>query len=125
MHWNTLSHKVIGRQIIRMTSTLRIKVGVIGCGRVSRLYLQAPQIFNIIDIITCADLDMELARVQAERYHIPHASSVEELLANPEIELVVNLTVPNAHAEVGMAVIQAGKSLYNDKPLAIMREQGR
>lgn len=108
-----------------MTSKPQINVGVIGCGRISYIYLQAPQTFGILNIIACADLDMELARAQAERYSIPRASSVEELLADPEIELVINLTVPRAHAEVGMAVIRAGKSLYNEKPLAITRQQGR
>jgi predicted dehydrogenase len=98
---------------------------VIGCGNISRIYLQAPQTFGILNIIACADLDMERARAQAERYNIPSACTVEELLANPQIELVINLTIPSVHAEVGMAVIQAGKSLYNEKPLAISREEGR
>ena len=108
-----------------MTSTPKIKVGVIGCGRISHIYLQAPQTFSILDIVNCTDLDMELARAQAERYHIPRVSSVEELLADPEIELVINLTIPRAHAEVGLAVIGAGKALYSEKPLATSREQGR
>src|SRR5205085_1541556 len=94
-------------------------------GRISDIYLRAPQTFNILNIVACADLDIERAQAQAERYHIPKVYRVEELLADPEIELVVNLTIPKAHAEVGLAVIGAGKSLYNEKPLAITREQGR
>jgi predicted dehydrogenase len=109
----------------RMTSISKMNVGVIGCGHISNIYLQAPRTFGILDIVACADLDMERARAQAERYNIPRAAPVEELLADREIELVINLTIPKAHAEVGMAVIQAGKALYNEKPLAINREQGR
>src|SRR5690606_1378664 len=58
-------------------------------------------------------------------YGVPKACSVEELLADPEIEIVVNLTVPNAHASVARAAIEAGKSVYNEKPLAVEREEGR
>jgi predicted dehydrogenase len=103
--------------------TERMNIGVIGCGKISNVYLQAPRIFDILNIVACADIDMERARVQAERYSIPKALTVEQLLADPEIELVINLTIPKVHAEVGLAVIQAGKSLYNEKPLAITREQ--
>lgn len=108
-----------------MSSLPKLKVGVIGCGKISSIYLQAPRTFDILDIVACSDLDMERARAQAERYAIPNALTVEELLAHPEVELAINLTIPRAHFEVGMAVIEAGKSLYTEKPLALNREQGR
>jgi predicted dehydrogenase len=108
-----------------MTATQKMNVCVIGCCNISRIYLQAPQTFGILNILACADLDMERARTQAAQYNIPRAISVEELLDDPEIELVINLTVPKAHAEVGMAALQAGKHLYTEKPLALSREQGR
>ncbi len=108
-----------------MASLSQVQAGVIGCGKVSHIYLRAPEMFSNLHIVACADLDMERARAQAERYHIASAVSVEELLANSDIELVINLTIPKAHFEVGMAVIEAGKSLYNEKPLALNREQGR
>src|SRR5437764_8614074 len=107
-----------------MTATQKMNVGVIGCGNISRIYLQAPQTFSILNILACADLDMERARTQATQYNIPRAISVEDLLADSEIELVINLTVPRAHAEVGMAVLQAGKNLYTEKPLDSKREKG-
>ena len=108
-----------------MSSVSKMHVGVIGCGKISSIYLQAPRTFDILDIIACSDLDMERARAQADRYAIPNALTVGELLAQPEIELVINLTIPQAHFEVGMGVIEAGKSLYTEKPLALNREQGR
>jgi predicted dehydrogenase len=108
-----------------MSSVSKMRVGVIGCGKISSIYLQAPRTFDILDIIACSDLDMERARAQADRYGIADALTVDELLAHPQIELVINLTIPRAHFEVSMAVIEAGKSLYTEKPLALNREQGR
>jgi predicted dehydrogenase len=104
-----------------MTSIEKINIGVIGCGKISSIYFQMLQTFDILNVIACADLDMERARMQAESFHIPRAVHVEELLADPEIEPVVNLTIPSAHAEVGLATIAAGKALYNEKPLALTR----
>jgi predicted dehydrogenase len=101
------------------------KVGVIGCGNISGRYLGNSAIFEIIEIVACADLIAERAEKQAAEHNIPRACSVDELLADPEIEIVINLTNPEAHAEVGLAVIEAGKSVHNEKPLAITREDGR
>ncbi|HEY7416738.1 MAG TPA: Gfo/Idh/MocA family oxidoreductase, partial [Ktedonobacteraceae bacterium] len=66
-------------------------VGIIGCGQISSTYLEAPQIFDIMRITACADVDMERARAQASHYHIPCVCTVDELLADPEIEVVLNL----------------------------------
>src|SRR5947199_5357687 len=107
-----------------MTTIEKMNIGVIGCGKISSIYFQIMQTFDILNVVACADLDMERARAQAESFHIPRALHVEELLADPEIELVVNLTVPSAHAEVGLATLSAGKALYIEKPLALTREQG-
>lgn len=103
----------------------RAKVGLIGCGQISSIYLEAPRKFDILDIVACADIDLERARAQAERYGIPHACSVEELLAMPEIEIGVNLTIPRVHAEVSSAILQAGKAVYSEKPLGVRRAQGQ
>ncbi|MCC7354090.1 MAG: Gfo/Idh/MocA family oxidoreductase [Anaerolineae bacterium] len=102
----------------------KTKIGVIGCGNISGIYLEAGKAFDILEIVACADLDMERARAKAAQHHVPRACTVEELLADPEIEIVVNLTTPDAHAEVGMMVVRAGKSVYNEKPLTIHREDG-
>jgi predicted dehydrogenase len=102
-----------------------IGVGVIGCGNISGIYLENSKKFAVLKVVACADLDMERARARAAQYGVPKACSVEELLADPEIDLVLNLTVPKAHAAVAQAAIQAGKSVYNEKPLAIDRTEGR
>jgi len=101
------------------------KVGIIGCGNISGIYCQNGKTFEILDIVACADLIPERAKARAQEYGIPVACSVEELLANPEIEIVIDLTTPEAHAEVASAVLDAGKSVHNEKPLTIAREEGQ
>lgn len=95
-----------------------IAIGIIGCGNISSTYLKAPQLFSNLRVVACADLDLERARAQAAKFNIPKACTVDELLADPEIEIVVNLTVPAVHAEISLAVLAANKSLYSEKPLA-------
>ncbi|GHO83461.1 Gfo/Idh/MocA family protein [Dictyobacter formicarum] len=103
----------------------RTKLGIIGCGKISGIYLEARKHFDNIEVAACADIDMNRARSQAAAYGIPRACSVEEILADPEIEIIVNLTIPKVHAEVALAAIQAGKSVYGEKPLAVNRTEGR
>lgn len=100
------------------------KIGIIGCGTISGIYLKSPSVFPILDIVACADIDMERAQAKAEEYSI-QALSVDELLAHPDIEIVVNLTIPAAHAEVAQAAIARGKSVYGEKPLALNTADGK
>ena len=105
----------------------RVKVGVIGCGAISAKYLEnltGPFRF-CIEVAACADLIPERAQSRAAEFGVPRACSVAELLADPEIEMVVNLTVPAAHYEVSLAALEAGKHVYTEKPLAVTREEGR
>ena len=99
------------------------KIGIIGCGNISDIYFQAAKTFEILDIVACADLIHERAEAKAEQ-HGCKAATVDGLLADPEIEIVMNLTIPVAHAEVAFKAIEAGKSVHNEKPLAITREDG-
>lgn len=104
----------------------KVKVGVIGCGNISDIYLKnCTQTFDILEVAACADLIIERAQAKAEQYNIPKACTVEELLADPEIEIVLNLTTPGAHAEVCLAALNAGKHVYVEKPLAVAREDGQ
>jgi predicted dehydrogenase len=109
--------------------TTPVKVGVIGCGNISGIYLKngtrqdAP--FDVLDVVACADLDMARAQAKATEYGIPKAVTVADLLADPAIEIVLNLTTPNAHTGIARAALEAGKSVYNEKPLTIQREDGR
>lgn len=103
----------------------KVNVGVIGCGTISSIYLEAPGKFEDLRMVACADLVLERAQAQAKRYGVPRVMTAEELLADPEIDLVLNLTVPAVHAEIELAVLAAGKAVYSEKPLGITREQGR
>ncbi len=101
------------------------KVGIIGCGNISDIYFQAGKTFEAIDIVACADLIPERAQAKAGQHGIPKAMTPVALLADPEIEIVLNLTIPKAHAEIAQRAVEAGKSAYNEKPLTITREDGR
>jgi predicted dehydrogenase len=107
-----------------MTSS-KTRIGVIGCGKISGIYLEAGKRFRNLEIVACADIDTERARSQAAQYGVPRACTVEELLADPSIEIVVNLTIPKVHAEVGISAIKAGKSVYSEKPLAVTRAEAQ
>jgi len=101
------------------------KVGIIGCGAISSIYFKTMNRLDILEVAACADLVPERAQEAAEKYSVPRACSVDELLADPEIAIVVNLTIPQAHAEVAMRVVEAGKCVYNEKPLTVTREESR
>ena len=100
------------------------KVGIIGCGAISSAYLKNSKLFAAFDVVAVADTRPEAAQSRAEEFDVPEACSVEELLTNPEIEIVINLTPHSAHGPVGIATLEAGKSIYNEKPLAVHREDG-
>ncbi len=100
----------------------RTKIGIIGCGNISKIYCESPAKFHDIEIAACADLDMERARATAAEHGIAKALSVDEILADPEVEIIVNLTIPAVHADVSRRILEAGKHVYSEKPLATNRE---
>ncbi|WP_239616036.1 Gfo/Idh/MocA family protein [Cohnella mopanensis] len=101
----------------------KIKVGIIGTGNISGIYFQNGQKFDSMEVVACADLDVERAKAKAEEHGI-RGCSVEELLADPEVQMVINLTIPSAHASVCLQALEAGKHVYVEKPLAVTREEG-
>lgn len=100
-------------------------IGVIGCGNISPAYFQTFGRFPVLRVKAVADRREERARARAQEFGIPHVLSAEALLADPEIELVVNLTTPQGHVPVGMQAVRAGKHHYTEKPLALTRADGR
>jgi len=101
-----------------------VKIGIIGCGNISAKYLRTGQVFCILETVAVADMLPERAEQRAQEYGVPKACSVEELLADPEIQIVVNLTTPQSHAEINQAAIAAGKNVFTEKPFAVTREDG-
>jgi predicted dehydrogenase len=99
----------------------QISVGIVGCGTISDVYLRVAKQFRILRIVACADTIIERAQAKALKYSISKVCDVEELLSDPAVDLVLNLTPPNAHAEIAMRALRAGKPIYSEKPLATDR----
>ena len=99
-------------------------VGIIGCGVISAAYLKAARLFPQIEIRALADLDLERRRRAAPSSGHRRAT-VPELLADPAIDIVLNLTTPAAHVPVALQAIAAGKHVYGEKPLAVSTEEAR
>jgi predicted dehydrogenase len=102
-----------------------VRVGLVGCGYISDRYLRNATLFPEFEVVACADAAPERAAQRAAEYGVPAVRTVPELLADPEIEVVLNLTTPDAHASIAQAALDAGKGVYNEKPLAIALEDGR
>ena len=100
----------------------KIKIGIIGCGMISDCYFKAAQTFNILDVVACADSIPERAKAKTELFGVP-SMTIDRLLANPEIEIVLNLTPPKAHYEIAMATLNAGKHAYSEKPFGVDAKQ--
>ena len=101
------------------------KVGVVGCGQISGRYLENSKQFGAFDVVAVADVRLEAAQARAQEHGVPKALTVEQLLADPEVEIVVNLTPHRAHAEIAQRALESGKHAYNEKPLAIYRKDGQ
>lgn len=104
-----------------MTNTFG--VGIIGCGNISAAYLRLAPMFRSIEIRACADINLAAAKARAEEFGIK-AQTIDELLQNDGIDIVVNLTIPDAHYAVTKQILAAGKHAYSEKPLVLSMEQG-
>lgn len=103
----------------------RVKVGIVGCGSISGAYFPAIKdtFKDILELEACADMMPERAKKAAEERGC-RALTVNQLLKDPSIEIVINLTIPKAHAAVSIKALKAGKNVYNEKPLAVTRKEG-
>lgn len=130
---------------------MKTKVGIIGCGNISGAYLYNCYRIKSLELVALADMDITRAQAKVDELkerqagkrapstppnpqndfkpgpedRIPVACSVKELLANPEIQLVLNLTIPKAHAEVAIQCLEAGKHTYHEKPFGVNRDEGK
>ena len=101
-----------------------VRIGIIGCGAISGAYLKNVPRFPGMEAVAVADLDAARAQARAAEFNVPKVCTPAEMLADPEVEMVINLTVPRVHAEVSVAALTAGKSVYSEKPLAVTRAEG-
>lgn len=102
----------------------RLGIGVIGCGNIASTYLRNAALFPGVELRACADMQPEAAQRRAAEYGL-RALSVDALLAADDVDLVLNLTVPNAHFDVSIAALSAGKHVFTEKPLAATAAEGR
>jgi predicted dehydrogenase len=100
----------------------RIDIGIIGCGNISHSYLKGAARSELVRVKSVADLQGEAAEKKATEYGV-QAVTVDRLLADPDIQIVINLTVPLAHAPVSLQVVEAGKHVYSEKPLVTRLEE--
>ncbi|HMP76079.1 MAG TPA: Gfo/Idh/MocA family oxidoreductase [Kiritimatiellia bacterium] len=102
----------------------RIKVGIVGCGNISQAYFNGCRLFPILEVTACADLNEAAARKKAEENQV-RALTVAELMQDPDIQIVINLTVPRVHAEISLQALRAGKHVHSEKPLGVSLAEGR
>jgi predicted dehydrogenase len=105
-------------------SSRKFGLGIIGCGVISAVYFRNAPLFRGLRVVACADVDPAVAAARAKAFGV-RALSAADLLASDEIDIVVNLTPPNAHYAVSMAALKAGKHVFTEKPLAGRAALGR
>jgi predicted dehydrogenase len=108
-----------------MPKSSPLRVGLIGCGNISNAYFKGLKPFpHLAKIVACSDIDLARAQAKAAEHGVTKGYSVAELLADPEVDLVINLTIPAAHAEVNRQALNAGKHAYTEKPFALTYADG-
>jgi len=96
-------------------------VGIIGTGVISQTYLENLTSFPDVKVVAVGDLIPERAHAKAEEHGIPSWGGAEDVLGNPDVELVVNLTIPAVHVAVSKAAVAAGKHVWTEKPIGLDR----
>lgn len=99
-------------------------VGIIGCGNISTTYLRLSPLFRGFEILAVADIATEAAEARAAEFGV-RAETVDDLLAAEDIDLVVNLTIPDAHFDVTRRILEAGKHAYSEKPFVLSLDDGK
>ncbi|MER8530454.1 Gfo/Idh/MocA family oxidoreductase [Mesorhizobium sp. M0814] len=105
-------------------SQIKLGIGIVGCGNISMTYLRNAALFGGLELRACADISTELAALRGSEYGI-RAVSVDTLLADPDIDLVLNLTVPAAHFDISFSALSVGKHVFTEKPLSTSASDGR
>jgi predicted dehydrogenase len=98
-------------------------IGIVGCGNISTTYFTLAPLFKGLEMRACADLHPAVAEKQAKEYGVK-AQSFDAMLGNPDIDVVINLTIPDAHFAISRQALEAGKHVYSEKPLVLSVEDG-
>lgn len=102
----------------------RVGIGIVGLGNISSAYLKAAAGFPVLDIRAVADLNPEVARARAEEFGL-RAVALDDIFRDPSVDIILNLTIPKAHVDVGLRAIEAGKHVYSEKPLGVTFAEGK
>jgi predicted dehydrogenase len=102
---------------------MTMNIGIIGCGNISTTYLGLAPLFKGLAVVAVADMNMEAATARAAEYKV-QAQTVDDLLANPDVGLVINLTIPAAHYDITRRAVEAGKHVYSEKPVVLTLAEG-
>lgn len=94
----------------------QLSVGIIGCGNISTTYLKFARLFKALKLVAVADINIEVAQVRAD--------SITDLLSAPDVDVIVNLTIPLVHYDVTRQILEAGKHAYSEKPLVLTLDEG-
>ena len=108
-----------------MSDTTPVKVGLIGCGNISGQYFEFAKKTDKFDVVAVADLNREAAQAKADEHGVPRVLGVDELIDDAEVEVVLNLTIPQAHVPLMLRSLEAGKSTYCEKPLGTDRDEAK
>src|SRR3989338_5724051 len=98
-------------------------IGIIGCGNISTSFLRRAPLFKGLEVRAVADVNMAAATARAAEFNT-RAQSVDDLLANKDVDVVINLTIPDAHYPVTRRILEAGKHAYSEKPLVLTLAEG-
>ena len=104
---------------------ISFRVGLIGTGRISDIYLKTLKKYPQVDIVACGSLNLDESRAKAEVHGVPLVATPEAIIADPDIDAILNLTIPEAHALVSLAALEEGKHVYSEKPLVSDLVDGR
>ncbi|MGC3995686.1 MAG: Gfo/Idh/MocA family oxidoreductase [Propionicimonas sp.] len=102
-----------------------VGVGLVGAGNISTQYLTNLATYPDVRVVAVGDLDAERAAAQAEAFGVPSHGGVDAVLTHPDVEVVVNLTVPAAHVELSTRAVRAGRHVWSEKPLGLDRASAR
>ena len=108
----------------KLTSN-KLTLGIVGAGNIAGPYVSDLMGFSQVEIAGVTDVQLERARVLADEHGLDLYNSLDAMLADDTIDLIVNLTIHHAHFEVNKASLEAGKHVFSEKPLALEYEQAK
>ena len=101
-----------------------MKIGIIGCGNISSTYFNSHKLYNNFKVVACADINEDAAKNNANEFNVTF-QTVDDLLANPNIDIILNLTIPSAHKDIIIRTLEFGKHSFSEKPLAMNFNEGK